>query len=230
MKTLATILIAVLTIPIGYGQSDCEPYLPADVGTQWEMSNYNAKGKLQGTIQYELIDKSEQDGELVFTVSTKSFDKKGKEQFSSEFKAKCIDGNFEFDMAMKMDGAMMQQYQEMDFEVDASSYEIPDLDAAVGTELPDGSMRITIGDGPVGINMTVDITERKVAAREQLTTPAGQFDCLVLEQAVTSKVLINVKGRSKEWYSPNIGVVRTESYNKKGKLLGYSELTKLSGN
>jgi len=35
-----------------------------------------------------------------------------------------------------------------------------------------------------------------------------------------------VEGTSKEWHSENVGMVRSESYNKKGKLLGHSELTK----
>ena len=117
----------------------------------------------------------------------------------------------------------------MDVTVDASRYEVPSMDTPAGTQLEDGTLRVTT-TGAVGINMTVDITDRKVESRETITTPAGDFDCLVLSQNVATKVLINVRGSSKEWYSENIGVVRSESYNKKGKLLGYSELTSLKNN
>jgi len=49
---------------------------------------------------------------------------------------------------------------------------------------------------------------------------------IVLTQKVSTKMMI-VEGTSTEWYSENVGMVRSESYSKKGKLLGYSELTKL---
>ena len=39
-------------------------------------------------------------------------------------------------------------------------------------------------------------------------------------------MIMNIEGSSKEWYAEGVGVVRSESYNKNGKLTGYSELTK----
>ncbi len=228
MKKLAIILLLAFLPGLALSQSECKPYLPVDVGTKWEMTNYNAKGKQQGKLSYELLSKETVGNEIIFTVQTISYDKKGKELYSNTFTAKCVDGKFEFDMAMKMDGASMGPYQNMDVEVDASRYEIPDVDAPAGTVLEDGSLRVTAGGGPIGLNMTVDITNRLVEARETITTPAGEFDCLVLTQEVSTKMMIKVRGKSKEWYSPNIGVVRTESYNKKGKLMGYSEITSLT--
>ena len=228
MKKLI-ILIALLAVaPEVIAQEECRPYLPIEVGTQWEMTNYNAKGKQQGKISYELLDMVTSGNETVFTVATKTFDKKGTEIYTNNFTAKCVDGKFEFDMAMKMDGAAMGPFQNMDVEVDASRYSIPDADAAAGTALEDGSLRVSSTGGGIGINMTVAITDRLVEARETISTEAGEFDCLVLTQKVATKVVINVRGASKEWYAPNIGVVRTESYNKKGKLLGYSEITSIS--
>ncbi|MDC8006079.1 hypothetical protein POV27_18650 [Aureisphaera galaxeae] len=228
MKKLISLLVFLLIPFISFSQSECEPYLPVDVGTQWEMTNYNAKGKQQGKIQYELLSKETNGNEIVFTVQTTTFDKKGKELYTNNFTAKCVDGEFEFDMAMKMDGASMGPYQNMEVEVDASRYDIPDMDTAAGTDLADGTLQVTAGGGPIGLNMIVEVTNRKVEARETITTPAGDFDCLVLTQEVRTKLLVNVRGKSKEWYSPNIGVVRTESYNKKGKMMGYSEITSIT--
>ncbi len=230
MKKITIILLFTVLPYITFAQSDCEPYLPVDVGTQWEMTHYNAKGKNQGKTSYELLDKVSNGNEIIFTVQTKAFDKKGKELLVNTFEAKCIDGQFEFDMAMKMDGASMGPYQNMDVDVDASRYEIPSMDAAAGTSLEDGNLKITTTGGPIGINITIDITNRIVEAKETITTSAGDFNCLVLTQDVSTKVVMNVRAKSKEWYSPNIGVVRTESFNKKGKLTGYSEITSISRN
>ncbi|MBX2827444.1 MAG: hypothetical protein KTR22_04745 [Flavobacteriaceae bacterium] len=228
MKKL-TLLLILVSLPLAsFSQSDCKPYLPIDEGTQWEMTNYNAKGKQQGKQQYELLSKEINGDEILFTVQTKSFDKKGKELLTNTFQAKCVGGNFEFDMAMKMDPTVMGPYQNMDVEVDASKLEIPDMDATAGTELDDATLRVTAsGGGPLNLNLTIDVSNRKVEGRETITTPAGDFDSIILTQEVSTKVLVNVRGKNKEWYSPNLGVVRTESYNKKGKLLGYSEVTSI---
>ena len=131
-------------------------------------------------------------------------------------------------MAFKMDGNQLQAYEDMDVQVDASKFEIPDMNAPVGTTLDDSKLSINVTGGIMPIKMNIEITDRKIEKREDLTTPAGSFDCIVLSQAISTKMMIRIKATSKEWYSENVGMVRTESYNKKGKLIGYSELTKFN--
>ncbi len=38
---------------------------------------------------------------------------------------------------------------------------------------------------------------------------------------------MNITTRSITWYAKNIGAVRTENYDRKGKLLGYTEITSI---
>ena len=228
MKTLLLCMVFASSVFTGISQIDCKPYVPTEKGTIWEITNYTAKGKISGRIVYELIDKVENGNEITFTVKNTTYDKKDEEIYVNTFEAKCVDGNFEFDMTYKMDGAALQSYQNMDVEVDASNFKIPEMNESPGTQLEDGTLVVTIGSGGgLGLNMTVFVTDRMVEAQENITTPAGTFDCIVLSQKVSTKMIIKVQGSSKEWYSENIGMVRSESYNKRGKLLGYSELTNL---
>ena len=229
MKLFKIILVTLLATNLGNAQTECNPYLPVDKGTTWEITNYTAKGKVTGKVVYELTDKVENGDDITFTVKTVTYDKKGKEIFTNTFEAKCVDGKFDFDMAFKMDGGALKAYEDMDVQVDASKFDIPDLDSTPGTQLEDGSLTVNIDTGSIGLfKMTILVTDRIVEARKSLTTPAGTFDCIVLSQKVNTKMMIKIQGASKEWYAENIGMVRTESYNKKGKLMGYSELTKLS--
>lgn len=227
MKNLLLYIMCFATLGIANAQIDCKPYVPTEKGTVWEITNYDKKGKTTGRAVYELVDKVENGNEITFTVKYVAYDKKDKEIFTNSFEAKCVDGKFEFDMTYKMDGTALQSYQDMDIEVDASEFEIPDFDASPGTQLADGSLTVNMGSGGLGLKMTILITNRLVEAQESITTPAGSFECVVLSQDITTKVMVNVKGSSKEWYAPEIGMVRSESYNKKGKLIGYSELTKI---
>jgi len=228
MKAIKTILLLFAIVGSAYAQTDCKPYVPTEKGTTWEITNYNAKGKTQGVVKYELLEKIVSGNDVTFKIKAVAFDKKGKEAYSNEFEAVCVDGKFDFGMAFKMDGNQLKNYEDMDVQVDASKFEIPSLDAEAGTELEDGSLDIKIDTGAIGLSMTILVTDRKVEKRENLETPAGTFDCIVLTQTISTKMMLKVTATSKEWYAENIGMVRSESYNKRGKLLGYSELTKLN--
>jgi DUF3108-like len=228
MRLFKIALIFILTIHLGYSQTNCKPYVPTIKGATWEITNYTAKDKTTGKIAYELIDKVENGNDITFKIKTTTFDKKGAEVYSNIFEAKCINGKFDFDMAFKMDGNALQAYENMDVQIDASKFEIPSFDTSAGTKLDDGSLEIKVGSGGMSMfKMTILITDRNVEAKDDITTPAGTFNCIVLSQKVSTKMMIRVQGASKEWYAENIGLVRSESYNKKGKLMGYSLLTKL---
>lgn len=69
------------------------------------------------------------------------------------------------------------------------------------------------------VSMSANGTDRKITRTEKLQTPAGTFDCFVMEETVTSKVLM-VKEVEKtiSWYAYGIGLVKEETYDKKGKL------------
>jgi hypothetical protein len=76
----------------------------------------------------------------------------------------------------------------------------------------------------------VKIFNRKVEAKEDITTPAGNFTCYKISYDMESstKVMgmnnkVNLKGV--DYVSEGTGVVKTESYNKKGSLSSYSLLT-----
>lgn len=226
MKTTVIIFLSFIAQAV-YAQSSCKPYVPVSKGAKWEITNFSAKGKESGKTAFELLDKVEIDNGSTFTIKSVSYDKKGKEVFANTYEAYCKDGKFEFDMAFKMDGASMQAYKDMDVKVDASEFEIPSMDEAVGTVLSDGLLEVQVGTGTVPMfKMTVSITDRKIEAKENKTTSAGTFKCLVLSQKMKTKMIMKIEGSSKEWYAEEVGMIRSESYNKNGKLMSYSELTK----
>ena len=227
MKTIYTLLF-ILFISNVYAQTDCKPYVPTSKGTKWEITNYSSKDKETGKTSFELIDKVEIAGGIKFIIKSISYDKKGKEVYKNQFEAFCINGKFDFDMAFKMNGADMQAYENMDIDMDASKFEIPSMDAAAGTQLKDGSITVSIGNNGISMfKMTIFITDRKVDNQENLKTPAGEFKCIKLSQKISTKMMVSITGYSKEWYSENIGMIKSESYDKNMKLQGYSLLTKL---
>ena len=80
------------------------------------------------------------------------------------------------------------------------------------------------------MTMTIKILNRKVESKESITTPAGTFSCFKITYDMESSTKImgmntNVKLSSIDYLAEGIGVVKTESYDKKGELSGYSLLT-----
>jgi len=229
MKNLKIILFIIVGIISTYSYSqDCSFYTPDTKGSTWEITNYSAKGKKNGLTSYELIDKSVSGGVTTFEIKAISYDKKGKEVFNSTFNAECKNGHYLLDMSFLANGAIMEAYKDMEVTIDNSSIEIPSMNSPVGTSLDDANMKVNINAGGFQMNMTIDITDRKVEARENKTTLAGTFDCIKISQTNTTKMVAKIEMTSKDWFAEGVGMVRNESYNKKGKLTGYSELTKLN--
>lgn len=228
MKKTLLFLVSILSLT-ALAQSDCKPYVPAEKGSTWELTNYDDKDKITGVLKYELVDKVENGNEITFKVKCTSFDPKGEETYTNEYECYCKNGEFSFNMSYMAGGAQMEAFEDMEMTMDASDFQVPDLDAPVGTQLADASLKMTVGNnGITMMNMTVETTNRLVAARESLTTEAGTFECVKVSQDVSTKVMMKVEASTIDWYSPNVGTVRSESYNKNGKLTGYSVLTKLS--
>ena len=85
----------------------------------------------------------------------------------------------------------------------------------VGMELPTGEVTVEM----LGVKTKQDITSHKVVAQETITVPAGTYECYVVDRQYIANVLgLKVKGSTKTWYARGVGAVRTETYDKKGKL------------
>ena len=227
MKYFLHVLIFLFTITLN-AQNECSPLVPVTVGSKWEITNYSAKGKEEGKTSYELLEKKETDSGMVFVIKSTAYDKKGEVTYDDQFQALCQDGKYKIDMSFRMSGMGMQNYEGMDIDMKSTNLEFPDMDAPAGTQLKDASLTVNVSTNAMAImNMVVEITERKIEASESKETPAGKFDCLVLYQKTSMKSVMKSETYSREWYAKEIGMVRSEVYNKNGKLMGYSELTML---
>ena len=70
-----TFLSCTLFTTMLIAQTDCEPYLPTEEGTSWELTHYSAKGKVSGVMQYELLEKTVDGDDMTFKVKATTFDK-----------------------------------------------------------------------------------------------------------------------------------------------------------
>ncbi|MCB2219244.1 MAG: hypothetical protein KQI35_02530 [Bacteroidetes bacterium] len=226
MKKLLFILTGFISVSFVFAQ-DCKMYFPADEGTQIEITNYDKKDKVVGSSVQKIADKETSGDDVTLTVSQETFDKKGEKIMEGDFTVSCHDGKFYMDMRNFLDSEAMAAYKDMEVEVDATDMVFPS-EMSVGDKLPDASITVTINSsGMTMFTMKVWVTNRMVEAREQITTSAGTFDCLKMSYDTETKMMIKVQSKAVQWIAEGVGMVRSESYNKNGKLEGYSVLTAL---
>lgn len=224
MKTKILILISVFFISLSsLSQNACKAYYPFEEGVKFEMTNYNKKGKKEGVVKYEIT--SIEDN--VATIKTIIYDAKGKEITTTSYQIMCEGNKISIDFKSMMNQDMFKQYKDMDMDITGTNVELPN-DLQVGQSLKDANMNMSIDMGGMKMNMSIDMINRKVDKKESVTTPAGTFDCFALSYDSEMKMGMKMTFKIKEWISEGVGVVKSESYNKNGKLMGYSELTSFS--
>ena len=187
------------------------------------MTAYDQKDKVTGVMKYEIKDATD-DSVVLFN---EAFDENGTSVLSSEVKLICTDDGISVDFKSLISSAVLEQYEGMNMDIDISgtNINIPN-NLSVGQTLPDAELLLTMSMASVNMKMTVNMTNRKVIAKESVTTPAGTFNCVVLTNDTEVKMGMNMSMSSKEWLAEGVGVVKSEEYDDKGKLISKSVLTK----
>jgi hypothetical protein len=228
MKTLITFLLAFSFAFIGRTQ-ECVTTELLKEGTKWETTNYNKKDKIEGKTKYEVLSAGVSADKYTWELKIILADKKGEVFSEAVSEIYCENGVFTMNMEQFVSPATMQSVEEMEVEIDASDIEYP-TGYEENTSLPDASIKIKAGmSGMTIMDIETLITNRKIEGTETIETEAGSFKCLKLTQTTEVKSkMINLETTSKEWFLPGFGVIRSESYDKKGNLSGYTVLTSLT--
>jgi len=206
---------------------DCTAYMPMEEGSVREMKTYDERDKLTGSTIQTVKEVKGSAEKMDIIVHFQHFDKKGEEVHQGDVEYSCEDGVFTVDIGTYMQPGTMESVEEMEVEVDATNLEIPSH-LEPGMKLNDGIITIKASTGGMTLmTLQTRVFDRIVESRETITTEAGTFDCYKVTQMIEIKTLGKFVVKGIEWIAENIGTVRSESYNKKGKLSGYSVLTSL---
>lgn len=221
---LTTIITCCFFTLIGFSQNTCSKYYPMEVGTTFQYTNYSKKGKVSGILDHSIINSRIENSNKIVTMTSKMSDKNGELVVESSHDITCSGDGVSIDFKSMVSPQMMNQFQTFDYEITGENLELPN-DLSIGLELPNASMKMVVNMG-MTMNIKVTIKDRKVIGQESVTTPTGTYDCYVLTSTLDMDMMMNIEGSSKQWIAEGIGMVKQESYDDKGNLSGYSELTK----
>ena len=210
--------------------NDCVLYFPWEKGTEFELRNYDKKGKLANIAIHKVTESKREGNTASVKANFEFFEKENDPEYfaSGDYSVKCEDGVFHFEFGQINPMGNTGQMRNVEMDIESDFLDIP-ANPQAGQTLNGGKMVIRFGAGDMNLmKSTATISNRKVAAVEKRTTPAGTFDCIKITYDTEVKMLIKAKGSAAEWYAKDVGLVRSESYDKKGKLIGYTELHRIS--
>jgi hypothetical protein len=229
MKTLIRIaaFFCLLTLTAQVQSQECQPYFLIDEGSVREMTSYDKKDKLTGTTVQTVKEVKTSGNVTEWTIGAVSKDDKGKEVSSGDLHMSCEDGIFKMDMKNFLDEETMKSFEEMEITMDATDLDYPAV-LVPGQTLKDGNISVKVtSQGMPLMTLVVKIYDRKVEAIEDITTPAGTFSCYKMTSTIETKTMFTIVAKSTDWIAAKVGSVRSESYDKSGKLMGYSVLTSM---
>lgn len=212
----------------GYSQINCSKYYPFEEGTSFQYTMYDKKGKPDGTSDYKVTSVLNSGSSTVAEMALNLKDKKGKEIVVSNYNITCTGTGVKIDFQSLMPSQMLEQYKEMDVEVDltGTDIELPN-DLSVDQELAEANVTMNIKMAGMNMKTIVNMMNRKVEKKESLTTPAGTFECYVIYSENETQIMgMKKMFPSRLWLAEGVGMVKQESYQKDGDLISRSELTK----
>jgi len=204
-------------------------FFPTKEGTVLIYKSFDKKDKLLSEVKYTIKKVNISGNDLDITYHCESLDNKEKLVFEEDITIHQSRDMLYLDMGNFINKAVFQQDGEIpaEVEVKGNNMQIP-LNPQPGQSLPDAGIEMSMKMGFVNMRVAAEITNRKVESIEDVTVAAGNFNCYKFTGNINSVALgIKVKASSAEWYAKGIGTIKTESYDKNGKLESHMELVSI---
>lgn len=228
LKSTFYILAAFILLSFKSGNT-CESFFPQKIGTKWELTNYNEKDKVVSKSKSELVSVNDIEGGLEATINIETFDDKDKSISKGSVSMKCSDDKFYMDMGNMFPKDQMAGMEGAEIEMTNEYMEFPSNPTA-GQILPDAESTMTMKmNGMTMMTMTIKMTNRKIEGYEDVTTPAGTFHCVKYSSdSEVKSMMFKTKSHSVNYMAKNVGTVKLESFDDKGKLQSKMLLTAFS--
>jgi len=205
---------------------ECTSYYLLTKGANVEISLYDDKQKLSGRQEWTVRDVGINAKQTLATAAVVMYNGEGRELArADDITIQCADGQYSIDMrSLMMNGAPTGPAASGKSE---SAMALYPSSLQVGMTLPEANFTVDTSPAGFGIRVKMAIKDRKVEGQETITTPVGKFNCYRIAYTYQMKAGIGVSYDGIEWFSPGVGVIKSESY-RKGKLIGSSVLTKFT--
>ena len=219
----AILLAALLTGTDLKSQSSCSQFFPFEHFESMTYAHYDRRDRLESKHQWEVKELKRDGDRIEAEVALTIREADGEVLMTNSFTAYCEEDTY----YIGLEGLHMNEFSEafgenMQMEITGTDLTIPG-NISVGDQLPDAKMKARI-TSPIPMTINMEITERTVDEKTEVSTPAGSFDAYKISQKNMVRAVIRSRSQSVEYYSPKYGMIRSETMNRRGRLQGYSQL------
>ncbi|MBK7408748.1 MAG: hypothetical protein IPJ40_12215 [Saprospirales bacterium] len=227
MKTIFTGFLLLLFFSGMTAQRNCEGYLPFEEGVSFEQTYYDARGNVTSVSISSMNGIESTAGGYKAIFQHKLVDEKGKEVSTGSYEITCRDVVFEMNVNNLLNPSMLEAYQSMELTVSGDGIQFP-ANLSVGQQLAEGNTVVDVtSDGLAIVKLTFAVKDRKVEAKETITTPAGTFECYKIRSTINYQTMFLTRTYTTVgWYARKVGLVKQETYDGKGGLNSWMEMTK----
>ena len=215
MKLLLLLGAVICSMEI-YAQ-DCNGYYFLQNNKTIEMAILNKKGEQSAKQVYTVSNVNNSGSSTTADLNSEMFDKKGKSMAKGKARIKCDGGLMMVDMKMSIPMQPGGPAVESDVKADDIYMEYPTT-MNVGDNLKNASMHMDMDNNGMKQTVDMEVFDRKVESKENVTTPAGSWDCYKISYKSKMKIKtmgigmpMNIEGV--EYFAPGFGVVKTQSKN-----------------
>lgn len=206
---------------------DCNGYFAYQAGTKMELTIYDKKDKVSQVLKYQVEKNTPTaNGTDVFFFN-QTYDKNGKLIVKGDFSMQCKNGQIYADVRNIASDIAPAADAEVSITGDKLTYP---HNLTAGQKLDDVNCEIkqTMPSGMTLLTIDMNITNRKVEGFETVTTPAGTFECVKISYDSNVKMsFVKKQSRCVEYLAKGVGLVKWESFDKKGKKESSQVITKL---
>jgi len=206
-------------------------FFPTKAGTVLIHAQKNAGGNTESYSVQTIKDVKGSGKNMTVTFGVNALDKNRKPYNGSSgvtYKVIIKDGVVVMDIKQMLPAELQSQAVKMEAKGTPVEMPMPN-NLKPGQSLKPSNVTITMDVGVMKMN-TLLKTEEKCLAIEDVKVPAGTFRChKVIQKNTTTAMGISTVETIIAWWAPNIGQVKTETYDDRNKLISSSVLVEIKG-
>ncbi len=222
-------LVLLLTCSNMIIAQDCKKYYYMMNNAEIQMTLYDKKDAISGIQTWKITNVTKSSNGYSSTAAFDFTNGKGEEITKGNGTYKCEDGKLMADVHMFLPQEEMQKTSMGNAKLNNVYVEYPSV-LSEGMQLPDAVFDMDVNTSGIPSTAHYEMKNRKVVGKEKVSSDAGSWDAFKITYDTEIKIKmigigIPMKMQTTEWFVPDFGVVKSETY-KKGKKLGSSLLTK----
>ncbi len=230
-KCFAFSFILLLTLGSKTIAQDCKNFYYMSNNTEVEMTMYDKNGAKSGVQAWKITDVKKDGNDFQSTVNSTFTNEKGEEITKATGTYKCSGGKLMADIRMSIPQDQMKQAKLGEAELTKAYLEYPS-NLSEGMQLPDAFFDMEVNTSGIPSTAHFEMKNRKVTGKEKITSDAGSWDAYKIAYDASMKIKMIGIGipmvmQTTEWFVPDFGVVKSETFSKKGNKMGSTLLTKL---